>query len=75
MTVFAVPAHLLEMRISTYQDPWDGRRETIEVPYLIKEVELWLSSRLASTHISGGYMPTLEIRDEDIAVEFKLTWL
>lgn len=74
MTRFDIPDHLIEYRWVRVQrlDEANGIME--QMAYLKKEVELWLHTRMQSSYINE-YDQSLLIRDDDVAVEFKLTWL
>jgi hypothetical protein len=74
MAVFEIPDHLIELRWTSVRR-FDEMNSVLEqFPYLKKEVELWLHSRMQSSYISE-YNRSIIINDEDVAVEFKLTWL
>jgi hypothetical protein len=52
-----------------------GQKYEVEIFTLKPELALWLMERNESTTLHGGAYPALFIKDEIVALEFKLTWL
>ena len=66
MNVFNLPNHVLEKRINSL-----GHNEW----HLRPDLEKWLIENRNSVTLTGCRYPALLIKDEQVAVEFKLIWL